>query len=636
MSFDIRFDYRFDDRGLFDDPDARAALEAAADLWEALILDEFDAVPAGVRFSTRDPGSGLTTDVTLEEPVDDLLIFVAGAPLIGQLANAGPSGFDAEGDVLRARVTGDFRGQGPATDFEPYVGNIRFSSTANWSFALDAPVPGRSDFLSTAAHEIGHVLGISTAPAFDALSVNGGFTGPNALAENGGQPVPLEPDGHVADGFRGGEVLLDPTNSVGERKMPTAVDLALLADIGYEIEGFATQGEAFAITSEGDDSPVFGTVVDDRLDLGAGDDRAFGNEGDDTLIGGAGDDVIRGQEGDDLIAGGPGDDLLTGDEGLDVFAVRPGDGLATINDFDVAAETVLIDPAFGFTSPEAVLAAVDKPAANVSRVTLDAGTSLEIFHESRTGTPLTADNFAFGTLESLLTETIDGTEGPDLFLTGTDGDDVILGLGGDDLIVATAGEDLIDGGPGADRAVFDFARPLAATLETGRLVVPGPEGTTVLVSVERAAFDDGALLTDIESGNLGFAYRIYAAVFGRLPDEEGLRFWTGRLDALAPEVGVAAAELAVAEAFVENPEFEARFGADASDAAYVEALYEQALGREADDAGFDFWLEAFAGDRQTRATMLAAFTESPENVDRTAPNLEDGPFVLADPLDALG
>jgi hypothetical protein len=46
MAFDITFDYRFDATGFFDDPTARVALEEAGRLWEALIGDEFDEVPA--------------------------------------------------------------------------------------------------------------------------------------------------------------------------------------------------------------------------------------------------------------------------------------------------------------------------------------------------------------------------------------------------------------------------------------------------------------------------------------------------------------------------------------------------------------------------------------------------------------
>lgn len=627
MSFDIRFDYRFDTRGFFDDPAVRAALEAAGALWEEAILDEFEDVPAGVSFSTRDPSTGLTAEVTIDEPIDDLLIFVAGAPLQGALANAGPSGFDAGGDRFSARISPDFRGQGPATDFEPYTGNMRFSTTATWSFDLDGPVPGRSDFLSTAAHEIGHVLGIGTAPAFDALVEDDAFTGANARALNGGAPLPLEPDGHVEDGFDGGRVLLDPTNTVGERKMPTDVDFALLADIGYEIAGFEARGTRFPLATEAADDPVLGADVADRILLLGGDDRAFLRAGDDTAFGGAGDDVLRGEEGDDLLVGGPGDDTLTGDAGADRFAVAPGDGADTINDFEPGIDRIRIDPAFGFASVAEVLATLDRPFTNASRLTLDAGTSVLVFDG---GAGLTERDFAFGTALDAIAATVVGTPGADAGLSGGGGDDAIDALAGDDTIRATGGQDVVDGGAGEDRVLFEGARPEGLAAEGAALSVPVGTGRTLMTGVERAVFEDGQLLLDLAGEDVGFAYRIYAAVFGRTPDEAGLRFWAGRLDTLTDGIGRAPAERLVAEAFVENPEFDARFGAEATDRAYVAALYTQALGREPDEAGFDFWLEAFSSGRLERSDMLVAFTDSPENIDRTADDLAFGAFVLPD------
>ena len=39
MPFNITLDYRFDSNGFFENPEARAAMEAAAAAWEAVILD---------------------------------------------------------------------------------------------------------------------------------------------------------------------------------------------------------------------------------------------------------------------------------------------------------------------------------------------------------------------------------------------------------------------------------------------------------------------------------------------------------------------------------------------------------------------------------------------------------------------
>ena len=80
MSFEIEIDYRFDRGGFFDDPAARAAMEAAGQVWEALILDEFADVPAGPAFSMADPSDPFSVvEVTIDTVIDDLRIFV-GAP----------------------------------------------------------------------------------------------------------------------------------------------------------------------------------------------------------------------------------------------------------------------------------------------------------------------------------------------------------------------------------------------------------------------------------------------------------------------------------------------------------------------------------------------------------------------------
>ncbi len=446
MSFDIRFDYRFDTAGFFDNPDARAALEEAARLWESVIDDEFEDVPAGVDFFVSDPVDGSSERVVLDQPIDDLLIFVgASAEPFGiaaseleelpeglscgcslchahhegaseteaatVLARAGFSGFGAQGDALNARVTSNFRGQGPATDFEPYAGVAGFNTEINWSFDLESAVSGTIDFVTVAVHEIGHVLGIGTAGAWDLLSASGAFTGPNATAANGGSPVPLESDlAHVRAGHAGNSVVMDPSISSGQRVPISPIDLGLLADIGYEITGLTAQGALHEIVTEGPDQSVFGTVVADLIDGLGGADRIQGNSGDDTLIGGEGSDTLFGQAGadsleggsgadylaggtgDDLLAGGGGLDTLLGDGGTDQFAVAPGGGTDTIGDFNLATETLLVAAAFGFSSTAEVLATAEKPFSNVTRLQLDETTAVDIFHSSQSGTPLTEAN----------------------------------------------------------------------------------------------------------------------------------------------------------------------------------------------------------------------------------------------------
>ena len=448
-NFNIEFDYRFDSSGFFNDPARRAALEAAADIWEGFIQDEFPNVPAGIEFTVDNPSvSGREERIVLNEEIDDLLIFVGARPLPGRtLGQAGPDGLDAAGTVFSNRING--------SDFQPWVGELTFDPEGNWFFDstpnTDGDIPfGQSDFISTALHEIGHILGIGTADVFEEIGAGGAFDGPNALNVNGGRPIPLERDlSHVQEGFLNDTVLLDPTSRNGTRELPTQVGLALLADIGYEISGFTAQGSTPPIASSGDDI-IFGTILadaidglggddqiqgdrgNDRLNGGSGNDNLFGDAGNDTLNGDAGDDQLVGNEGndilnggsnndnffggtgndtlngdagndflsgeagDDLLNGGPGDDNLFGDAGRDTFFFGANNGEDAIADFDIGTERIQIAAGLGFATGADVLATLSRTFINTSVFTLSPGNSIEVFHEdfsSINNTPLTAANF---------------------------------------------------------------------------------------------------------------------------------------------------------------------------------------------------------------------------------------------------
>ncbi|NNE50974.1 MAG: DUF4214 domain-containing protein [Sulfitobacter sp.] len=411
MSFNIVFDYRFDSSGFFTDPARRAVLEAAAAEWEAVIGDEFADVPVGVQFDVLNP-SNLTTNetVTLTDAIDDLIIFVGAKTLSGStLGMAGPTGYSAQGDFFQSRVSDDFRSQGPVTDFEPWAGSMTFNSSTNWNFDLAGPVAGQDDFLSVAVHEIGHILGIGTSAAFSGLISGDDFLGVNATVLNGGTSVPLHSDdSHVEEGFAGDTVALDPSITVGERKLLSEFDKAILADIGYQVTGYTAQGSTPPIATNNGET-IFGTIVgdsisgldgadqiqgeggDDLINGDGGADILFGHAGADTLNGGAGNDQIQGGAGTDVIRGGTGNDSIFGDGGADIYAVGLGDGQNTVFDFEVATEVIrLIDS--GFASAAQALAAISKPFSNVSRLTLTDGTYIDVFHAVQSGTPLTQAN----------------------------------------------------------------------------------------------------------------------------------------------------------------------------------------------------------------------------------------------------
>lgn len=96
-------------------------------------------------------------------------------------------------------------------------------------------------------HEIGHALGIlsfrddPSAP-FESvwgtfLEEDGGsliFTGPSAMAANGGTPVPLDGDAHISEAIYG-PALMTPIAEFGGGEVLTDIEIGILTDLGFSL-----------------------------------------------------------------------------------------------------------------------------------------------------------------------------------------------------------------------------------------------------------------------------------------------------------------------------------------------------------------------------------------------------------------
>jgi hypothetical protein len=166
---------------------------------------------------------------------------------------------------------------------------------------------------------------------------------------------------------------------------------------------------------------------------------------------------------------------------------------------------------------------------------------------------------------------------------------------------------VIDGGAGLDAAMYRYQRSSYAINNTGSEIYVKQLGSDIgdrLVGIERAVFSDVGVAFDI-NGNGGQAYRLYQAAFNRTPDQGGVGFWMSMLDK-----GMSLS--AVAREFVASAEFKSMYGANTTNAAFVDLLYSNVLHRQGDQAGVDYWNKALADGFQ-REELLLLFSESGEN-----------------------
>lgn len=195
------------------------------------------------------------------------------------------------------------------------------------------------------------------------------------------------------------------------------------------------------------------------------------------------------------------------------------------------------------------------------------------------------------------------------------GNDVINGNSYDNVLKGYGGNDKIDGGKGTDTVYLSGLESQYQITRNGTsITTTGPDGTDTLLNIERLVFNDKALGFD---GNLATGYRLYQAAFNRVPDQSGLGYWIGMIDK-----GMTLQD--VAWNFINSNEFKTLYGANVSDSAFINALYNNVLHRPSDQGGFDYWSNMLASHQISRHAMLAEFSESAENVAQVVGSIQNG------------
>jgi uncharacterized delta-60 repeat protein len=198
---------------------------------------------------------------------------------------------------------------------------------------------------------------------------------------------------------------------------------------------------------------------------------------------------------------------------------------------------------------------------------------------------------------------------------GTSSADIIRTEGSNDLLIGGGGNDVLDGGAGQDTArLSGNASDYVLTRVAGGVLITdrrGVDGSDLVNNVERLQFGDTMVALDVD-GNAGAALRLYRAAFDRAPDSSGLGFWIDKIDH-------GTSPTAIATGFVQSQEFSKLYGVAPSVEEFVGNLYRNALGREPDGAGYQWWVDTIKNSNQPldealKVTLLLAFAESTENV----------------------
>lgn len=225
-------------------------------------------------------------------------------------------------------------------------------------------------------------------------------------------------------------------------------------------------------------------------------------------------------------------------------------------------------------------------------------------------------------------DVIFGYSGNDV-LVGDTGNDQLYGGSGWDVLLGGPGNDTLSGGDGIDVAVYggnassySLIIRSSSSGEVSYITDNRPglnDGRDVLMGVERVSFANVSLALDIGVDDTAAeAYRIYKAAFNRTPDLSGLGFWISKMDGGLDLVGAATG-------FISSAEFRSLYGANPTNEEFVNLLYKNVLGREADQSGYDYWIKEMNGGL-TRPEVLAYFSESTENINAVQSSIAEGIF----------
>ncbi|AWI87083.1 hypothetical protein C0214_01170 [Methylobacterium sp. DM1] len=381
--------------------------------------------------------------------------------------------------------------------------------------------------------------------------------------------------------------------------------------------------EGVVLGTNGDDAltffPPFRVGQNFYYNAGQGNDTVTAGDGNDFLVGGAGSDTLNGSAGNDSFIGGGGNDTIDGGAGSDtaIFTTRFADALllqggsTTVFSGTEGVDTLTNIEQFRFT--DVSIGFQPDLYGSVQTGTETSGVQVAALFDGILGREV--DNSGLVTFNEQLENGVSVAQASNLILQSAE----YTGRFGD--VNAETNEGFVNElyqtalGRAPDQGGFEAN---VAALNNG--VSRGEIAANIALSAENfnglSVDETGIFVPDAEAAAAG---RFYFGLLDRPGDVGGVANFESYL-----EGGATLAQ--TAQVFLNSAEYQSKF-ASLSNSAFVEELYENALGRQPEAGGFDAFTTAL-DNGTSRADVAVAITQSLEAQAHLAPVLEQGWVVI--------
>lgn len=342
----------------------------------------------------------------------------------GRLTLTGSSGFDVlnsltfrnppdgSGEVIR--FTGTFDGIGDELLTSATIGSMGFSETFKGTITVPQSWPFSGNYTGTVTSVIVQI-GSATATFSGNFNLDGNEIDANLIGTVTGISV------------------VSGANTIKMTGLTLDVDVIEAALASSQL---ATLNDLFSVVGNqlaGNDTLTYASPLGIELFGGAGDDTITGGTGPDVLHGGTDNDVLNGAAGNDILNGDDGNDILSGGLGQDT--ANGGAGNDQITMLVTSGNVDMIDAGDG--TDTLVLSGV-VPGNHMVVIDLSSATNQIVSIGDVVG----------ASTESGLENVNAALIGSSVTVTGSDGDNVIIGSIGNDQLTGGLGQ---DGGAGNDQ-----------------------------------------------------------------------------------------------------------------------------------------------------------------------------------------